>query len=255
MGDVNAPVLNVESFTVEVWARRLGNLPPGQNEHHLFQLRDFVFNQSFTVTLVVGPDPGKRDTIFYDLIDDFGFRANGSTGHATANESIFGDFHQYVFNFNNSNGELALRVDGGASPVFSVTNNIVFNQGDAMEIFVIGLPNELGRRFQGDISVFRAYDRLLTPAEIAANFAHGPSACDTPTPLPVVGSSLVTVSNALEVAFDSESGTDYIVQVASNLVEDVWVDQGPTVNGTGASLLLYHPTGAQNDESVRVVRK
>jgi len=250
------PLLNLLDFSVEVWARRLGGTAPGQNEHHFLMLRDFTFNQTFFIGLFTGLNPGVRDTFSYDFIDDLGTRQNGSTGVVMEKESIFGDFHQYVFVFDNDFGDFDLYVDGDTTPVFSITGlSPIFSDFSDMEVFIGGAPNEMGRRFQGDIGAFRVYDKELSTAEIAANFAHGPSACTTPDPVPIVNSTPATDTNVVEVTFDTESGTDYILQVASNVVDNTWLDEGQTVAGDGTSKRLYRLTDGQDSDILRVGRQ
>ncbi len=256
-GNTNSEAVNVEDFTVELWARRLGDKPPDpHSEHHLFQFRDFGAQQIFTVTLAPDATMSKFDTLRFDFIDEFGPRDNGSTGHVMQKESIFGDFHQYVFTFdNNDTGDFKLWVDGGASPEFTFNSIVQFSSGNAMEVFIGGIHQEVGRRFQGDISVFRVYDRLLSQGEIAANFAHGPSLGDTPTPLPIVSSSVVQVPGALEAAFDTEEGKEYGLQVTSDLVNGSWDDTGQSQTGDGGSKRLYYSLDAEDMTAARVVLK
>lgn len=256
-GASGAPVLNIDSFSIEVWARRLGDKPPDpHSEHHFLQIKDFSSGQTFFVGLVSGETPGLQDTFSFDFIDEMGSRENGSTGYVMEKGTIFSDFHQYVFVFNNNNGGFDLWVDGGASPVFAVNIYPMLSSGSSMEFFIAGIHNEVGRRFQGDINTFRVYDRALTQEEIASNFAHGVSLGETPSPLPVVESNLITIPKGVEIAFDSEEGKGYSLQVAPNLLDGTWTDVGPGLIGNGGTMLTYHPTDGQEvTESLRIIRK
>lgn len=96
------------------------------------------------------------------------------TGHVMAADDAF---HHYIMTWDASTNELRLIVD--QIQIFSIVEPTVSFSG-AIDMWMTSLFKGLaiegdGRRFNGDISVFRVYDLVLNASEIAQNFASGPS--------------------------------------------------------------------------------
>jgi hypothetical protein len=173
-GRVAEPNLFLESFSVEIWLRRLGNQAHG-NEHQVWGLRSALHNQSIGAGLVF-----RGDTSW----DTWQFNLRGAGLSSVIHLSSVsipsdGKFHQYVVTWNDPSRKLSVHVDGSATAVWSVTSpGQDYSPSEDMSmisVFKIFSPEPENRRFNGDISVFRVYNRVLSTGDIAANFENGPS--------------------------------------------------------------------------------
>ena len=172
--------VDLEDITVEVWSRRVGGAIGG--EHQWWGLRSPGHLQRFTARL----DTGTNEILMTIKGNTAGQINAHSTGVIMASD---GNFHHYVFTYNDTTKDLKLYVDNGA-PTTANLAVIDMDPTDTMESLSIFKEFSIegdSRAFNGDVSLFRVYDKVLSAGEVAGNFAAGPSLIPEPATMALLG--------------------------------------------------------------------
>jgi len=237
------PELFVSSFTIELWLRQAG--PAFSGEHQMLGLRAEQHIQRFSLALSI-PD---NNLLFSEFSAPGFFNAGGvDTGVLMPIDT---NFHHLAVTFDNTGGiipnpPMNVYLDNVVSNVTllvtAALQDVIDPSGpDPIDWIGLEFPwssvftafnLEASRRFNGDISVVRIYDRALSAAEVTQNFTAGiPTVADALTTVPdVVGDPLATASNAI---------------VAANLqVGNVTINTHPTI-AAGSVISTAPAAGAQ----------
>jgi hypothetical protein len=168
----NPQITGIDSFTAEVWLRRLGTGTGA--EHHILGFNTPSFSQY--AQLIFREGAGHDDDAVVDVF------LKGETNTRVKSFDIGGSaaaiadnvFTQIAVSFNDTTDTINVYRDG--SLVGSATSeqdfdpSIVMNQ---MAIFKTYAPESNSRRLNGEVSRVRLYNTELSASQIADNFAFG----------------------------------------------------------------------------------
>jgi hypothetical protein len=165
-------LLSNDGFTYEMMARRTGAGIDDSSEHGLSAIAEQSDggNTELFVTFRWDDD---TDDIELDIME---------AGNAI--EFPLNEWIHFVAVVDVSGDTGTLYVNGGAGQTLSMAGSIAAGEEvNAVTIFKIRGSESSDRRFDGDISAVRLYDRLLSPAEALANYeAAGVSSEAEPEP-------------------------------------------------------------------------
>jgi hypothetical protein len=187
------PDIRVENWTVELWLRRQGNSLA--DEHQVSALRTPGHTQRFSLGLAASSFPAfpANNLIVAEFRGAAGDAASAfDTGvHLPAD----GQFHHVVAAYNDAAGTLHFYFDTSVTDLSAnVPANMNWNAMDHTwtSLFVTFRP-EWSRRFNGDISIARIYDRALSAADVVQNFQVGPAFEES---IPPVAGALIDLNAA-----------------------------------------------------------
>jgi hypothetical protein len=166
----NNPSIQLENFTFEVWLQRT-TVSTG-SEHHLLGLSNAAGSQYVQLVWREGGDSDGQLNVFIKgqtTTRNKFFDIGG--GPATFNNNAW---YQLAVTYDDTSKALNLYQD--TNLVGSVTSTQDMDPTQFMKELVLFKTNPAesnDRRFTGDISRFRLYNNVLSPSQLADNFAFG----------------------------------------------------------------------------------
>jgi hypothetical protein len=248
-----------ETWSQEMWLRGTGNQNGG--EHQVSGLRSITHTFRFGIGMGTdggGPYAAPLNNILVTESRGHGSAENGGVGDTGVNLPMDGMFHHLVFTYNEPGGV-------GSGLLVMYFDNVAldltagFVSGTSLDHEPVEIPwttagngfnLEFTRNFRGDISVFRVYDTTLSAANVAQNFAAGPST----TSLPLVPSTLVAAPNAASLSFDTLLGGNYQVETVGDLSSGTWQAKTYTLIGTGGLMWVTDVDTGAIQQNYRVVK-
>jgi hypothetical protein len=259
----NPGVEIAENFSMELWLR--ANATQNGGEHQIASLRSFNHTIRFGLGLATaggGVYAGRTNNIVMAELRGKGTATSANSFDTGVQLPVDGVFHHLVMVVSNggnpATANLHMYYDNGpalnltAQADFAGTGN--FFTPTTIEWATVGnnFNLEYTRNFQGDVSAFRVYDIALSTAEVAQNFAAGPSRSMGP----LVPSSLVAAPGAASLSFEALPNVIYQVETVEDLVSGTWQAKPYTITGNGGLMWVTDADADYADhQNYRAVRQ
>ncbi len=248
-----------ENFSLEVWLRLRGPRGGAGGDHQLLaiQIDPVAHPQAFLLDLSsqFGTDASNTAIDLWFRDDSGGVEDTHDDVLELPIRTDSDPFDHLVVTYNGATDEVVLHLNNVASATVSVnkTGGYTFDSSLSMNhtsFFKTSPVEGDGRAFNGDIATFRFYDVILTPSQIADNFAFGP---EVVAPESDFGFDLVTMDNVKAFRFTSEAGLDYELQKSATTLPGDFQSTGAFARGDGGVQFMHDPAGYDPSAAYRVV--
>lgn len=165
-----------------------------------------------------------------------------------------GVWHHVAWSYSVTGGTQALYFDGVEVASAAFTSPLLSNTNRP---FMVGHdPVNTGRMFEGVVDEVKIFDNFMTAAEVqVARTNYFPDQGGPPDPPPPAGPPIVdfdAMSNITVFTFNTVSGLQYNLEIATDPGTSNYTYSGLTVVGDGGSQTLYDPDGFSTGKLYRV---
>ena len=247
--------VSVTNWSVEIWVRKTTTGNAGTPEDHVVNFRDNAFDAFISISgghngVVEEPDFDHRDF-------------NGGGARSQINDAFNwpeGVWQHWVATYQDSavpaqdNGVLTIYVNGVqvAQDANQKPTNVGSSAFTTAGIFVF-TSSDWNRGLSGDIAIVRLHDNILTQEEIDASYL---ATADDMGLIAPTGADFTNVSlaNTEGMEFESDTLTEYTLQLTTDLITSSGWMNAATVLGTGANMYFFDPTEATGSSTSKAYR-